>query len=103
MSSNLPPGISSSDIPGNTKADQEWEELWEWLTDTGLEAWQIRMAVSFLVGMQAKTKEMFDRSDHQHDWEPVYTDRVNEIDVSGSSLGQPCGHCCATCGKLKNA
>lgn len=43
---NLPPGVSACDIPGNTPRDDEWEQLFAFLADTGLEPGEITALVS---------------------------------------------------------
>jgi hypothetical protein len=45
MASNLPPGVSDSDIPGNRPEDQEWDNLWDWLGDKDIEPNELRMMV----------------------------------------------------------
>lgn len=42
MGSNLPPGVSDSMIPGNTPEDHEWEDLFEWMVDQGLDPKSIK-------------------------------------------------------------
>ena len=50
MSSNLPPGVSVSDIPGNRPEDEAWERLIERISESGLDvdqasrAWEIGYA-----------------------------------------------------------
>ena len=46
MSSNLPPGLTESMIPGNTQADVEWDELIDWLASIGLEPAEIRRRIT---------------------------------------------------------
>jgi len=36
--SNLPPGVSVGDIPGNRAEDEAWERLYEDMSDSGLTA-----------------------------------------------------------------
>ena len=43
---NMPPGVSASDIPGNTATDDEWEKLIDFLAETGLEPGEITALVS---------------------------------------------------------
>jgi hypothetical protein len=42
MPGNLPPGVSVSDIPGNRPEDEAWDDLFNWLMDSGLEPKEIR-------------------------------------------------------------
>ena len=50
MSDNLPPGVATSDIPGNRPVDTEWEQFHEWLAALsrrhGLTADQIKTAIT---------------------------------------------------------
>ena len=47
MSSNLPPGVSVSDIPGNRPEDEAWEKLIDkilasgWSVEEAYRAWEI--------------------------------------------------------------
>ncbi len=41
MASNYPPGVSENDIDGNTNSE-EWDELFDWLLDSGLEPDEIK-------------------------------------------------------------
>jgi hypothetical protein len=34
MSSNLPPGVTESMLPGSRPEDIEWDELWDWVEET---------------------------------------------------------------------
>lgn len=49
MSSNLPPGCSSGDIPGNRSEDVAWDKLHEYIDivggERGLEARDMRLAL----------------------------------------------------------
>lgn len=36
--SNLPPGVSVSDLPGNTAEDEAWDKLFDAMLDSGLTA-----------------------------------------------------------------
>jgi hypothetical protein len=42
---NLPPGVNESGIPGNTIEDGGWDQLYEWLLDSGLEPEEIKRLV----------------------------------------------------------
>ena len=42
---NLPPGCSLRDIPGNRPEDAEWDSLFEWLSDSGLDPSEIRRRI----------------------------------------------------------
>mgnify|MGYP005813426505 CR=1 FL=1 len=70
--SNLPPGVSVSDIPGNTAADQEYEAFWEYLIDhaptDGLpENWAEDEAIGRLVDFVASVARKAGYEDGQHD------------------------------------
>ena len=43
--SNLPPGVSNNDLPGNRPEDTEWDSLFEFLSNCDLEPVEIRAAV----------------------------------------------------------
>lgn len=43
--SNLPPGCSVADIPGNRPEDLEWDRLWDEMADWGLDPAEIRRRV----------------------------------------------------------
>jgi len=45
MSDNLPPGVSSDMIPGNSTEDHHFELVIDWLYLTGLSAGEIKTAV----------------------------------------------------------
>lgn len=46
MSSNLPPGVHESDIPGNRQIDVLWERIHNWIDDTGLTPEDIVTAIT---------------------------------------------------------
>ena len=46
MSSNMPPGVLESMIPGNRPEDLEWDELIEWLASIGLEPVEIKRRIT---------------------------------------------------------
>jgi len=90
MKSDLPPGVSASDIPGNTKQDEEWEGLYDFLCSTGLEPWEIRcyvdMGATFARHLTISRK-LAERDDHQHDWVEVFCEGREE------PVGWVCIHC----------
>jgi hypothetical protein len=42
MSDNLPPGVTEGMIPGNTPEDAEWDSLYDWIAELGMEPSEIR-------------------------------------------------------------
>ena len=46
MASNLPPGVTDGMLPGNRPEDVAWDELNDWLIDTGLTPEEIRQRVN---------------------------------------------------------
>lgn len=53
MASNLPPGVTVGMLPGNTKAERDWDALADWALDqlAGLDLRDARRAV--LIGIAA--------------------------------------------------
>ena len=49
MGCNLPPGVEDHMIPGNTKEDREWDELFAWLTQLDIEVAEIRTAIDIYI------------------------------------------------------
>ena len=45
MSSNYPPGVTESMIPGNRPEDLEWEEIYDWLVDVDIEPQELITAI----------------------------------------------------------
>jgi hypothetical protein len=46
MSDSLPPGVTPDMIPGNTPEDAEWDRLYDWIAELGLEPSEIRALLS---------------------------------------------------------
>lgn len=57
MSSNLPPGVSDSDIPGNRPEDMEWDNLWDWLGGIDIEPEEIRLMVTMHMRKKEQAKK----------------------------------------------
>ena len=60
MSSNLPPGVTESMLPGNTPEDIAWDQWWEWtwnyvVNDNKLDVDEARRAI--VVGVAAVIAE----------------------------------------------
>lgn len=47
MNSNLPPGVSEFNIPGNTPEEQAWDSLLENIQNSGLTAQEARAVWEF--------------------------------------------------------